>query len=78
MAKVVINPDWSDRRASRESIYPWDKWLDGQTWEITQGEDFDCLTKSMRIRILNTANKRNLRVRTKLTSPNTIMFKVVE
>lgn len=25
-----------------ESIYPWDKWMDGHAWKVRQGSDFSC------------------------------------
>jgi hypothetical protein len=39
MAKVVNAPP---PVANRHYRYPWDKWLDGRTWELTAGVDFDC------------------------------------
>ena len=46
------------------SMYPWDKWLDGQTWQITQGKDFKCNMPAFRSVAANTAHKRGGKLRT--------------
>jgi hypothetical protein len=47
MAKIVQNPSPDGRlqRRSRRTqpiatSFPWDTWMDGNVWELTQGEDF--------------------------------------
>jgi hypothetical protein len=35
--------DWaapSNLTRTEKATYPWDEWLDGRTWRLTQGEDF--------------------------------------
>lgn len=56
MGEVVgdIPPD------QRESIYPWDKWFDGQVWKLTQGEDFTITPAGFRALAVKTAQRRNI------------------
>ena len=60
MAKVLKEHNF----ARRLSLYPWDKWLDGQTWQLTQGKDFKCSVLSFQSTAQATANKRGGRLRT--------------
>ncbi len=32
----------------RDSLYPWDTWLDGRVWKLTKGPDFECECNSLR------------------------------
>jgi len=41
MAKVLKEHVFGIR-----SGYPWDKWLDGRTWQMTEGVDFKCTVAS--------------------------------
>lgn len=58
--------------AEPTSIYPWDQWLDGQTWELIQGKDFKCAAKSFRKQAVKAAQKKQGKVRT-----NTFEKKIV-
>jgi len=44
--------------------YPWDKWLDGRTWQLTQGKDFKCTAKAFGSIASSTARKKGGKVRT--------------
>ena len=44
--------------------YPWRMWLDGQVWELTQGEDFSCSITGMRVAARQAASRRGLGMRT--------------
>lgn len=45
--------------------YPWDDWLDGRHWVLTQAEDFPTATvESMQILAHRTAERRGLQLRT--------------
>lgn len=58
----------SDRRDSSVrppgSIYPWEKWQDGQWWTITKGADFNCPVQSMRNQLHVRAKTTGVRVKT--------------
>ena len=32
---------------AKNEKYPWSDWLNGETWEIAKGEDYDAATPSM-------------------------------
>lgn len=42
--------------------YPWDKWLDGNIWRLTQGVDFQCSLPSITDLIRKTAKARGVAV----------------
>lgn len=44
------------------SEYPWDEWLNGETWLIVKGEDFTSTVRSMGVSIRKAAKKRDLGV----------------
>jgi hypothetical protein len=39
-------------------IYPWDKWLDGQIWELELGGDFECDIRTIVSAARQAANRR--------------------
>ncbi len=44
--------------------YPWDEWLDGQAWQLTQGSDFKCSVSTFRQTAAAHARQKGGRVRT--------------
>lgn len=48
----------------RGGKYPWDKWLDGQTWRAYAGKDYDCTSRSFVTAVLTEAANRSLAPRT--------------
>lgn len=51
------------KRKGPETIYPWDKWLDGKTtWRLVKGTDFQCSLPGMVDLIRKTATKKKLKV----------------
>lgn len=52
MSKVVDG--FPGNCKGRITRYPWDQWLDGQTWELTPGEDFGTSVATFR-RVLHSA-----------------------
>lgn len=44
-------------------LYPWEKWLDGQVREATQGVDFNIDPQSFRTSVAVAARRRGLGVR---------------
>lgn len=52
-------------RAEGTARYPWDRWLDGQVWELVAGEDFTSKLRTFAQNAHLQARKRGGRVRTK-------------
>lgn len=50
--------------SSRRMKYSWDKWLDGQVWELDRGTDYQVGTEQMRRNVYSAAWSRGIRVRT--------------
>jgi hypothetical protein len=51
------------RRVTEEK-YPWEQWLDGHVWKLSQGEDFDVDLESFRSAIYMAASRKGIRVKT--------------
>jgi len=60
--KVDQFPDLIGRGRS----YPWDEWLDGDVWKLTQGEDFTASMSNFRGLVYMKAQDRQLQVRTRV------------
>ena len=45
------------------SVYPWDRWLNGRIWELTQGEDYKVKAKSVISTAQAVGRKKGGRVR---------------
>lgn len=43
--------------------YPWDLWLNGEQWELSNLKDFTCSTETFRAMAYAAAKKRGVRVR---------------
>jgi hypothetical protein len=52
--------------AVSKSRYPWDRWLDGQVWELVAGEDFTSKPETLRQNAAIQAAKRDGTVKTRL------------
>lgn len=55
----VLNSDEAAQLGLRgaKSKYPWSEWSDGQTWKITQGQDFEISPHSFCTQLYNRAGK---------------------
>jgi hypothetical protein len=53
--------DFEPLPQGRPPDYPWDQWLNGETWEIVHGVDFTCTMNSMETSIRRTAAKSLLK-----------------
>lgn len=60
MGEKLNDYDWT-RKAS--DIYPWDEWLNGDSWRLEQGRDFTDVMKCIGA-ARQAARRRNGRVRT--------------
>ena len=56
MAKQVT----SMPRSKRSGLYPWSTWLDGNAWQLTQGEDFQPEPETFRAQVHMAAKARGL------------------
>jgi hypothetical protein len=66
MAKVLTELPKRHGGGGRKESYPYDEWLDGQIWQLEEGTDYKSKTASMLTNIRQAADKRNLKVRTRL------------
>lgn len=73
MAKKLSGYDWHDSR----KIYPWDEWLDGNVWELRQGEDFDCKPVSMKTTAQAAGRTRGLSVHVSC-GERTVLIQAIE
>lgn len=47
----------------RKQLYDWKRWLDGEIWELKEGEDFKTSMSSFRTQAHNAARMRQMKVR---------------
>lgn len=73
MAKVLKSFDFKTGVASA-SKYPWNEWLDGRIWEITQGEDYSIKPISMAQNVWKAARDNGKASKIKIIG-NRIVFK---
>ena len=59
-----------------EAKLPWDKWLDGRIWQLTQGEDFKLQLHSLRAQGSLAARKKGGRLRTN-TRGNSVVLQFI-
>lgn len=69
MAKVVKGMP-NGGQLGRPRKYDWDNWLDGQTWELVQGEDFTIDMHAMRSSAHGMAARKQVKVITRTDGPN--------
>ena len=65
------------KRTSRpgpDEKYPWDQWLDGKTWELVQGEDFDCEITTMADNVRRHARERKILISVFRESDDTLVI----
>ena len=74
MAKQLDNDyDFRQNRKGRPEKYPWGQWVDGNVWELTKGDDYQCTTPSMVTQIHLKATARRLRARTSVTETGLVL-----
>jgi hypothetical protein len=72
MEEVTGSVQW--RKPPRRGLYDWDKILDGKTYILRKGEDFDCKVDSFRTNLLTTASKRGFKLQTMLAEGGTAII----
>ena len=60
------------RGLGRRPTYPWDEWLDGSTWRITRGADFDSQARAMVKLVHHAARRRGQLVATQIEGDSVI------
>jgi hypothetical protein len=53
-------------KAPDSSRYPWEEWLDGDVWELAQGEDFKGKSNAFRSNARSRAKKRGGKIRARI------------
>jgi hypothetical protein len=71
MAERLENYEFGGR-FGRPPKHPWNEWLDGSTWRITRGIDFDARPSSIRQEILQTAARRGLGAETSVEGDSVV------
>lgn len=74
MAKVVSElPKRKGGGGGRAEKYPYDEWLDGQPWELTEGEDFEVSKASFMTSMRGAAKKRDLKLRSRVGEKSVVV-----
>lgn len=63
MARLVDPSEGKTHLTRTTAKYPWDLWLNGSQWELSNLKDFDLATESFRTMAYRAAKKRGKRVR---------------
>lgn len=71
MKQVTESIEWG---RGGKAIYDWDTILNGNTWALTKGEDFECSVDGFRSAARNAATKRNVAIRTKIEGDTVIVM----
>jgi hypothetical protein len=58
-----------------KSKYDWDTILNGKTWELSQGEDFEMEPRTFVAHVHGTAKRRGLKARTHTKDARTIIVR---
>jgi hypothetical protein len=75
MAKILKDSVFPTRTRSK---HPWDEWLDGQVWQLTEGEDFHGSRENFRAAAGAAAQNRHGKVRTRTGTENGVRFMVIQ
>ena len=62
MAKKVLSFFDGSSTGHGNAKYPWDRWADGNIWEVTAGVDFDCKPISFRGILYSYAKRSGLKL----------------
>lgn len=59
--------DWEEAaRPGPAAMYPWDQWLNGEAWELRQGQDFQTPTERFRKTAWSAAHSQGKKIETRL------------
>ena len=71
MAKKLSS--FTFRGPARPCAYPWDKWITGDIWQATRGEDFDIEPKMFALGLYQKSRRIGKKVRAQ-TNGDTVIF----
>ena len=77
MAEELKNRQWDKLKPQRRKHllrYPWHDWLNGSTWLLLQGEDFDIPPVEFQAYVLHLARENNARVKTMINEEGTGVY----
>lgn len=77
MAHVIPELPRRTTSARKNHQYKFDLWLDGQVWELYQGEDYED-GKKFRWAAYSAAKTRGMRLYIRQTAPDSIVIKAVK
>ena len=59
--------DWEEAdRPGPIAIYPWDRWLNGEAWELREGRDYETPTERFRKTAWSAAHSQGKKIETRL------------
>jgi len=83
MATVIdkkTSIDWDIPTTRRK--FPWEKWTDGQVWQVVEGEDFTSSVSTLKVQLKARAEKLGVEVRTHIEKsgdvPTVVFFQFVK
>lgn len=69
----VVEYDW-DQKVVRGNSYPWDEWLNGDTWELKRGRDFHVDFKNFRHAAYSHAKYHGFKIRTRVITKDEVLL----
>ncbi len=64
LADMIESFDWEETGQMSRRKYDWAQWMNGESWRIYLGEDYEIPTENMRVTLHQMAEKKGLKVRT--------------
>lgn len=63
--------------------YPWEKWTDGEPWELVHGKDFTCTPGSLVVYLYHKAREFDTKVKTSIVKgsrkkPDRVVFQFMK
>lgn len=68
----------TDTKKTTSKKYPWDRWMNGDRYEVTRGVDFEISKYSFQTQLHNRGKYRDLFVATMTVGKDTIMFQFAD
>jgi len=73
MAQVVDDFDFDAHKAN-QSDYPWDQWLNGQTWKLKAGVDFSVPLRNFTSAAYAAGKRRQLEVQCATDTTTNVVY----
>lgn len=65
------------KQATKRGKYPWDEWLNGESWRLTRGVDFQVSLQALRAAASQAAKRQGCRVTTRKVNDTTLVLRAV-